>query len=46
MDVTMVLIERSLVALVPFLREMNDGFVGEGGYTTDILYVEHSTLTL
>lgn len=46
LDVTMVLIRRSLPRLVPFLIEMNDGFVGEGGYTTGILYVEHSTLKL
>ena len=46
MNVTMVLIEQSLPQLAPFLRGMNDGFVGEGGSTAGTLYIEHSTLKL
>lgn len=41
-----VLIEGSLPALAPFLRGMNDGFVGEGGYVSGDLYVEHSMFEL
>lgn len=41
-----VLIEESLLTLVPFLREMNDGFISKGGYVLGDLYVEYSTLEL
>jgi hypothetical protein len=40
MDIMTVLVKESLPALVTFLRGMNDGFVGEGGYALGDLYVE------
>ena len=44
-NLTTVLIEASLPALVPFLRGMGEGFVGEGGHVVlGDLYIEHSTL--
>ena len=44
-NVTTVLVKRSLPVLAPFLKGMNDGFVGEGGYLiSGDLYVERLTL--
>ena len=46
-NITTVMVEGSLPALVPFLRGMNDGFIGKGGYLiSGGLYVERSTLEL
>ena len=46
-NVATVLIEGSLPVLVPFLRGMGDGFVGEGGHIfLGDLYVEHWILKL
>lgn len=46
MDVTTVLIESALPALTSFLKEMNDGFIGEGGDVSGDLYMERSVLKL
>lgn len=46
-NITTVLIKESLPVLVPFLKGMGDGFVGEGGnIVSGDLYVEHTTLKL
>lgn len=47
MDTTTVLIQGSLPALAPLLRETGSGFTGEGGNViSGDLYVEHSTFKL
>jgi hypothetical protein len=46
-NITTTLITGSLPVLVPFLRGMGDGFVGDRGYlVSGDLYVEHNKFKL